>query len=375
MKRSLKLLCAGLFLCLWACSDEPGEGDVQNPPKKGFRILVSGEDMVAHGVAFPPSAARGYSIFFVDGWALSFESVILTLAHVQLSENPDMSPGDASITGPVVAELEGVFAIELKSEGGFGLDGHEHALGILAKQSRKKGAPAFDSKTRYAFGYSLVAARPEALQLGFTEASKAAYARMQEKGWTIFVRGKAEFKGGEGCRSSNAGYDFSRLPKAFEFELGFAMPVDYKNCLNPRLGEEVRGIQVKDNASVDAVVTLHLDHLFWEALKEDANLRLDAWAARKSTEVGPATGTPLLSNADLAEIDIFHVKDAQGQAVPYRDCKNQQGVWLGDEKRAGEVLRYERGVIPLTNLNAFIQHNLSTFGHLNEDGLCQPLRL
>ncbi|MCL2178976.1 MAG: hypothetical protein FWC28_03740 [Proteobacteria bacterium] len=362
MRRSLEWVCVWFFL-LSACVEEP-EADLKNPPKESFRILVSGEEMLAHGVAFPPQAGGGHSIFFIDGWEVSFESAIVTLANIQLAENPDMSFADPSMTGPVVAELEGVFAVELKGEGGFGLHGHEHALGLLLKQNKKKGSPAFKTQTRYAFGYSLVEARPEALQLGFSEASKESYARMQGEGWSVFIRGKARFKGRE-CRASGS-YDFGRLPDEFEFELGFKMPVDYKNCLNPRLGDEVRGVQVKENASVDVVVTLHFEHLFWEALEEDAQLRLDAWAARKSLGLA-AEATPL-KNADLENVSIHEVRDAQGDKLPYRYCGSRQ------EGEKGVGLRYESHGVFINNLNEFIQYNLSTFGHLNEDGLCYPQR-
>jgi len=371
MMRNGKMVLLWLSLGMGACSDEKTL-DLHNPPPKSFRVLVSGEEMLAHGIRFPPSTGTygGHAIYFEDGWEISFESALVTLAHVQLSENPDMSSGDPSKTGPVVAELEGVFAVELKSSGGFGSHGHEHALGILAKQNKKKGLPAFDAQTRYAFGYSLVRATPEAVQLGLGETSQADYVRMQEKGYSVFVRGSARFKGGEQCRNAVT-YDFKRLPEEFRFELGFDMPVTYKNCQNPQLGASVRGVQVKDNAFVDVVATLHFDHLFWEALKEDAPLRLDAWAARKTTEAGAAPDMTPVTNADLAKVNYLAVEDAQKNEIPVRYC----GTLQEGEKKAGEVLSYgDNRVGGLQNLNDFIQYNLSTFGHLNEDGLCHPQR-
>jgi len=357
MKRSLKTLLACLPLGLWACPDKETTGDLHNPPPKSFRVLVSGEEIIAEGIPFEHGDE---SIYFADGWTLTFESALVTLAKVQLSENPDMSSGDPSMTGPVVAELEGAFAVELKSEGGFGPHGHEHALGVLLKQNKKNKAPAFDAQTRYAFGYSLVPATAQATQLGFTEAAKKTYERMQEKGWSVFVSGTAEHKG-EVCRAS-ASYDFEQLPKKFRFELGFAMPVHYRNCENPHL-EFHRGIQTKDNAAVDVVVSLHFDHLFWEALEEDASLRLDAWAASI-----PKDATPLVSNETLANVNYLGVVDAQKNVVPFRSCE-------GAQDKTGPQLRYEahgKGG-GLSNLNAFIQYNLSTFGHLNGNGLCTPV--
>ncbi|MCL2012882.1 MAG: hypothetical protein FWG75_08870 [Cystobacterineae bacterium] len=366
-KRAWLWLSPSLAMCLGACpsTDNP-EADVHNPPPKSFRVLVSGEEMLAEGIPF---AHGSHSIAFEDGWKLSFESAIVTLAKVQLSENPDMSSGDQARTGEVVAELEGPFAVELKSEGGFGLEGLAHALGVLSKQNKKKGSPAFDSQTRYAFGYSLVRATPEAVKIGFGEDTQRDYESMQAQGYSVFVRAKAWREEGETCRAS-ASYDFGRLPSSLEFELGFNMPVSYKNCENPAIGG-LRGVQVKDNASVDAVIALHFDHLFWEALQEDAKLRLDAWIAHKSVETGPAPHAKL-SNADLEKIDYLAVQDAQKRGLPYRYCGEAQE----DEKKSGEMLRYEPGSEAggLQHLHDFIQYNLSTFGHLNENGLCFPQR-
>jgi hypothetical protein len=207
--------------------------------------------------------------------------------------------------------------------------------------------------------------------MGFGETSHADDALMPEKGYSVFVRGKARFRGGS-CRQSDASYDFSRLPNEFRFALGFEMPVAYKNCANPQLGNSVRGVQVKDNASVDVTVALHFDHLFWEALEEDANLRLDAWAAQ-------ALSAPHeLTNELLAEVEFQAVRDAEGEAVPFRYCGNSRE----GGKKEGQ-LTYSSGGVPahreggakgLRGLNDFIRHNLSTFGHLNEDGLCFPQR-
>jgi len=369
MQHTLKALLACLPLGLWACpGDEEATLDLNNPPPKTFRVLLSGEEIIGHGISLRDGGhGHGHGdheIYFADGWTLTFESAIVTIANVQLSENPDMSAGEQSMTGPVVAELDGVFAVDFKNNGGFGSHRHDYALGILSKQNKKNKTPGFDSKTRYAFGYSLVPATPKATQLNFTEASKATYERMQANGWSIFVSGTAKHEG-EHCTASTS-YAFERLPQEFRFELGFNMPVNYKNCENPQV-EFRRGVQVKENAPEDVVVSLHFDHLFWEALEEDASLRLDAWAASKSAGGAPM---PLVTNADLAKVRYSGVEDAQGNAVPFRSCEGAPG-------RTEPQLHYKdhgKGG-GLKNLNDFIQYNLSTFGHLNGNGLCAPQRL
>jgi hypothetical protein len=143
-------------------------------------------------------------------------------------------------------------------------------------------------------------------------------------------------------------------------------------------GTAARGIQSKTNAEVVAQGTLHLDHPFWEALEEDAPFRWDAIAALKSVATGMGPASASLTEADLKSIDFQALKDAQGNALPIRYC----GPVQAGEATTG-TLKYDPKAVPvnpaggaagLKDLYEYMLYNQSTFGHLNNDGLCFPAR-
>jgi hypothetical protein len=373
MLRRITLVVA---LALAACSATSPAGDagpeLTNPPPRSFRILVTGEEFAQTGYAFPP--APGQEVSFRDGWELKYDRVLVTLGAIALSENPDTSPTDPSQTGDVVAQLDGSFAVDLVAGGSF--PNAAAGLGVLTAQNKKGGAP-FDSTSRYAFSYALVKADAAAQQVNLDAAAQAAYATMVAAGYAAWMEGTATFKG-TACRATTvagqAAYDFARLPRVVRFKFGWSIPTTFKNCLNPSIGTDVRGVQVKDNVAVDEAITFHLDHPFWEALTEDAPLRWDAIAARKSVAAAPAPAAVDVTEADLKGVDFLAFRDAQGLPMPTRFC----GTAQAGEPTAGQ-LRYDPTTVPvgaagLKDLYDYMQYNASTFGHLNADGLCFPAR-
>ena len=335
------------------------------PSSKGFIVTVSGED-----------SATG-AIETQDGWELTFQHALVTVGAISFSEDPDKSPTDQSQTGPVVATLAGPFAVDLAEAGP--LDAKE-MNGKAWRLGEVKGM--FDATTRYAFGYDLVAATAAAEKVGFDAEADALYATMVTNGWTVLYQGTATWKGAQSnpaCRSTDSAYDWSRVPKQVRFTIGWKVPVTSKNCVNPELTPtDTRGVQTQRNTETVAQVTFHLDHPFWEALEEDAPLRFDALAARKSVATGPAPASVDLTQADLAGVDFQAFKDAQGTSMPLRFC---------GERAAGEpttgALRYDPRNVPvnpaggaagLKDLYDYTAYNLGTFGHLNNDGLCYPAR-
>jgi hypothetical protein len=204
---------------------------------------------------------------------------------------------------------------------------------------------------------------------------------MAQRGWAVMLIGTATWKGERGtpaCRSTDSTYDFSRFPKAVHFSLGFATPMHFKNCINPELSPvDSRGVQTVSNAQTVAQLTFHLDHPFWEALIEDAPLRFDTLAARKSVAVGPGPALVELSTDDLA-FDLLAPRDAHGTAVPWRHCGPLQAF-----ERSSGTLSLDPMNVPvnplggaagLADVGGYMTYNLSTFGHLNNDGLCYPER-
>lgn len=363
-------------LSLAACSGGGGNS-------KGFIVTVTGESSATEGNAFPP--ATDQEVVFKDGWQLEYEHVLVTIDHITLSENPDRSPTDPSQTGDPVARLDGPFVVDLAKAGPLDskeMNGKAWRLGAIANQNLVTGMPAFSSTTKYAFGFELVAAASGATDVDLDADAKAAYQLMQTKGWTVLMKGTATWRGDLGnpaCRSTNASYDWSRVPKVVHFQFGFKAPVTFKNCVNPELSPaDSRGVQTQLNGETVAQATFHLDHPFWESLEEDAPLRFDAIAARKSVMTGPAPAAVDVTEADLIGVELQSFKDAQGLAMPIRFCGAQQT----GEPTAG-TLGYDPKNVPvnplggeagLKDLYDYMTYNLSTFGHLNNDGLCFPAR-
>jgi len=345
-------------------------------------VTVTGEGSATDGVAFPPPTAS--SPFFLDGWEFTWEHVLVTVGSASVSENPDLSPGDQSQTGPLVAEAVGPWAVDLAKPGPLDAkeqNGKAWPLARVPNQNRKNGTPAFDTTSKYAFGFSLVAAAEGAQNVNLDDAAQAAYRTMATNGWSVLLQGTATWKGdlsAPACRVTNSSFDFARFPKAVKFSLGFKAPVNFKNCVNPEFSPaDSRGVQTVSNAQTLTQLTFHLDHPFWEALTEDAPLRFDALAARKSVATGAGPASVELTMSDLA-FDFTAPRDAQNAPIPWRTCgpvqpgERTQGTLSLDPVNV--PTNPAGGAAGLANLVDYMTYNLSTFGHLNNDGLCFPER-
>jgi hypothetical protein len=265
------------------------------PTSGAFLVTITGEATATEGYAFPPPAGA-MEPYFIDGWELQYEHLLTTVDNVTLSENPDLSPANPGMTGAAVARANGPWAVDLAKPGPLDakeMAGKALALTRLTNQNLKTGTPAFSTTTKYAFGYDLIVADANPVDVNLDADAKAAYQEMRAKGWSYWVKGTATWKGSAGtpaCRSTNAAYDFNRLPKVVKFEFGWKVPTTYKNCINQELmPADSRGVQLGANGAEATVqLTLHNDHPFWDALEEDAPLRFDAIAALKSVASGAA---------------------------------------------------------------------------------------
>ena len=63
----------------------------------GILFAVSGEVLALDGYQFPP--ANPGDPAFVDGWEVHFTRLLVTVDKITLSNEPDVSPGDQSLTG------------------------------------------------------------------------------------------------------------------------------------------------------------------------------------------------------------------------------------------------------------------------------------
>jgi hypothetical protein len=341
------------------CAHTPPSGSKNN----AFFVTITGEGAATDGILFPPERTQGEP-YFLDGWELKFTRVLVTLTDLTLSENPAMNPQDQSQTGKQISKLHGPWVVDLAKAGP--LDSKEQN-GKSWPLTRFEGD--YDPTTPYAFGFSLAAAEANVFNVNLDDADKDAYRAMKTAGYAVLLEGDATFKGTD-CRSTQTAYDFSTYPTPIHFSFGFAIPTDFVNCVNPELQPiDSRGVQSQSGAQTTTQVTFHLDHAFWEALEEDAPLRWDALAVRNKSN---------LTQDDLVGLDFQAFKDSANAAIPWRTCgptlTNERTTGFVSYDPVGVAVNPAGGAAGLADLRDYMQHNLSTFGHLNNDGLCFPAR-
>jgi hypothetical protein len=384
----------GAAAILAACSSSDSSGSNPN-----LAVAMAGDAESYTGFAFP--AASENDPAFVDGWEVRFDRILVTVDRVVLTDNPDVSPTDQSQTGPVVAQGNGPWVIDVTRPGSATTDVHTGAIRplhegegtlehdgspnaqILTRLGGLDGNKSFDTSVRYGFGFDFLAATPSAAQPNLDDAGKADYADMVQKGISVLYVGTATFKGTD-CKASDSAlpekdrFDFARLPKSVKFRFGFKTPTTYANCQNSSLkgkafeGEEAqRGVQLASSGSTRAQVTVHVDHPFWSTVDHDAaELYFDQMAAA-------ATADGTLTLDDLAAVDFTTFKDKQGKALPWRSCVASKPVKTGTRKFDAGSVAVDPMAAPgaaLRNYADYVSYQQSTQGHLNADGLCAVKR-
>ena len=255
----------------WKVPQDPG------PAISGF--AAPGE-VLASRLRLPPASDSDAA--FVDGWDVKFTRLLTTIDKIQLSRTRTKKRGTA-VTGPLVAEVDGPWAVDLShsdpsylpGKGGSG----EQAVPIAAlnSQNRNGGSSFATDGTRYAFGFDVIAATDQAQNVNLDADALADYQDMVTSGCAVLYVGTATFKGDpkfDGCVTEAS----KALPATVSFHLCFKSPTSYLNCQNPdndrltdRSAEEhQRGIAFLSNSSVIGQVTMHTDHPFWDSVLHDS---------------------------------------------------------------------------------------------------------
>jgi hypothetical protein len=347
-------------------------------------LTISGEVLALGGYAFPPADMNAPA--FVDGWEVRFSEVLVTVDRITLSESPDLYPGDQSQTGPLVAEVDGPWAVDLHQGGdllGKGGGGERAvALTTLDNQNKNGGKP-FDPTVRYAFGFDVVPATAAAKMVQITTAEQMAdYATMVDKGYTVLYVGTATFKGTSCAPPVGTGEFGATFPTVVSFKLGFTSPTSYFNCQNPDndpakpLGteEHERGIAVAANTATIGQLTIHTDHPFWESFVHDSPAHFDMIAAQHTVPAGMTAGAVSAVLEDTIGVDPTAITDKQKHVVPWRTCDGfytPPGMGpLSFDTTGIQVSRTGDAGQDIHDLYDFMTYNQSTQGHLNSDGLC-----
>jgi len=343
-----------------------------DPGAKGIWFTASGEVLALGGYPFPPVSPGG--VAFVDGWEMHFSELLVTVDNIRLSQNPDTNPGDQSQIGSEVAKVTGPWAIDLHKggpiQGKGGSDEQAVPIAALTGQNENSCAP-FDLTQRYAFSFDVIEATNSAMNVNLDAQGQADYAEMISKGYSVLYVGTATFKG-TNCTPSDP--EFAKAPltdgSVVNFRLGFKSPTSYINCQNPDndpatafTGEEhQRGIYAFGNKTSIAQVTIHTDHPFWDSTAHDSPMHFDQIAARYTG----ATGTPTAAVEDMTSVDYTHFTDAQGNALPWRDCVKLDFVPLDN----GTMHFADAAGAKIVSYAEYMTYDQRTQGHLNSDGLC-----
>ena len=133
-------------------------------------VTISGEGAALTGYDFPPVA--GDELTFVDGWAIQFDRILVTVDAINLANGPDTNPTDQSQTGAIAATAHGPWAVDLSTRPGAvtklstrSLIATQELLEAQGKDPHAQSLVHFDAlangddldpETRYVFGFQTV---------------------------------------------------------------------------------------------------------------------------------------------------------------------------------------------------------------------------
>jgi hypothetical protein len=361
-----------------------------DPGAGALWFAASGELLALSGYPFPP--VNDGAPAFVDGWAVQFKHLLVTLDKIRVSSNPDVSPGDQSLTGPapgspgggLVAEVDGPWAVDLAATNAASLDGNgdpgvkAQPLAVLKSQNKNGNAPFATDGTRYGVGFDIARATSPVFNVNLDPDAQADYALMVQQQCTVLYVGTATFNGSASCNVGREAW-----PRTVAFQLCFKSPTTYRNCQNgsddtatPLPGEEhQRGLALSTSRSVLAQITVHTDHPFWDSVLHDSPAHFDQFAARV---VGQSdAGVPTVTLDMTQGVDFTAYTDALGNLLDWRYCLDPD---ITVHPRLTGVMAFDRQSVPraaggdgssgLRDYDDFATYNQSTQGHLNADGLC-----
>lgn len=291
----------GLLVCLASalsigCSSDPAD----TAGTGSLAIRVTGEDAAKTGF---PVEEDGESIAFVDGWSVQFKKFLMSFGAIDLK----------GADGAVAISSSDKYVVDLHAG-----DGSLPELGALT-------ARRWES-------FSFQITPPDATTKELGTIDDADVQAMVTGKYNYWIEGTAT-KGAD----------------SIEFAWGLANPTKNANCTNGL--DDTDGVVIRSNATTEAEITIHVEHLFWDTLgSEGASLRFDAMAAVAGADKKVTTD-------ELATQGLADLKDSNG--MPLKDG-------------AGMAIVYNPGSVPLKSqdLLAFIHASSASMAHFNGEGLC-----
>ncbi|MEM9731005.1 MAG: hypothetical protein AAF997_20705 [Myxococcota bacterium] len=287
------MVLLGIASVAMGCGDATGsDGEV--------RVDLSGEEAATVGY---PVGSGDDEIAFEDGFTMQFSKVLVAFERFSLSGADGASAElDAD---PIVADLS------LGNPRGWVFDG---------------------VRSRRWEDVQYIYAPPTMESRNVNGVDEADLREMVENGYSIWVAGTAS----DGTES-------------YEFDIRLPLRVLNVGCLNGV--DETDGLVVPNNGVVNAEVTVHLDHFFFDTYaSDDARLRFEAWAA-----VAGEDGVITLD--DLASQSLSDLRDRNGDPIVDGN---------------GLPVVYDPGPLEIagSNLRDYTVAAATTTGHFNGEGHC-----
>lgn len=286
-------VCALASVSLLACSDgDPtgsgGEGSVS--------FTTWGEEYIEDEIPPDPEGQSG----FVDGWTVKYDFFLVNFANI------------------VVADEAGTVAASMPA--GKLFDNHVPGVKSIVD------FPGLAAKAYTRVGYEIVP--PTAAGEVAPDVDPKLRQQMLDNGYSVYVSGSA-----------------TRADETRTFTWGFPISTRYVDCHSEQAGRDEKGFVVTNNATLEAQLTTHGDHLYYDRLEASpdpsipTSLRFDA--------IADAAGDD--EDVTLEELDAVSL--------------------------AGLVRTYDRSGLRADTLGGFITQLARTVGHFRGEGECDVIDL
>jgi hypothetical protein len=286
MRSALSFVPCGLFLCAVACgsSDPTGSGG-----EGTLSFTTWGEEYIEEEI--PPDSGDGSG--FIDGWTVRYDKFLVNFQNIVVADS----------SGDMAATMQSAVLFDNTVTG---------VKPIIVFEALP--AKAWD---RVSYEIAPVTDRTE-LSEGVPESDKAL---MIAGGYSLYAAGIA----------SNGD-----LQKRFAW--GFEIGTRYEECHSEQDGQDQAGVVVTNNASLEAQLTTHGDHLFYDRLQASpdpaisTSLRFDALAAADADGDGEVT----LAELDARPLDVRLYDPSGLGAVTHGDFVTSLARTVGHFRGEGE---------------------------------------
>jgi hypothetical protein len=246
------LLASGLSSVACGSSDPTGSGG-----EGTLAFTTWGEEYIEDEIPVDPGDGSG----FIDGWTVSYDTFLVSFQNI------------------VVADARGETATSMQGSKLF-----DNTVAGVKPIVEFASVPA-KAWDRVSYEIAPVTAATE-LAEGVTEEDRAL---MLDGGYSLYVSASA-----------------SNGDVVKRFAWGFAIGTRYEECHSEQDGRDEAGVVVTNNARLEAQLTTHGDHLFYDRLQASpdpaipTSLRFDTLAAADANDDGDVT----LAELDARPLDV-----------------------------------------------------------------------